>query len=198
MAQDLEARIHNAPTKDEALNLALEAAELCFKAIKIATEPGQRSEIRSRCQSLLDGAERIKLLDEWRPLAPSPSIEPAAPALIHSDASTELLPGSSTSVSELIDVSDCTLAVTRTQSSTDIHSNFNHLSITAAPPFEAIAATSTNIKRLAEPISKRVLATSEQILLLRGSKLNGFQFPPWKGPPNSDEFSLGDGEELFL
>jgi calpain-7 len=46
----------------------MQAAELCLKALKIATDPSQRTEIRSNCQTLLDEAERIKLTEKWQPL----------------------------------------------------------------------------------------------------------------------------------
>jgi len=51
---------------------------------------------------------------------------------------------------------------------------------------------------LKQPTSKRKLTTREEIILLEGSKLNGFLFPPWKGDPASDEFVLKDGENLFV
>lgn len=47
------------------------------------------------------------------------------------------------------------------------------------------------------PTSKRKLTTREEIILLEGSKLNGFVFPPWKGDPSDDEFILKKGEEAF-
>jgi calpain-7 len=51
---------------------------------------------------------------------------------------------------------------------------------------------------LKQPTSKRKLTTREEIILLEGSKLNGFLFPPWKSDPASNEFVLKDGEELFV
>ncbi|KAJ5746707.1 hypothetical protein N7520_011889 [Penicillium odoratum] len=43
------------------------------------------------------------------------------------------------------------------------------------------------------PASKRKLTTREQIIILEGAKLNGFIFPPWKGPPPPQEFVAEDG-----
>jgi calpain-7 len=51
---------------------------------------------------------------------------------------------------------------------------------------------------LKQPTSNRKLTTREEIILLEGSKLNGFVFPPWKEDPKSEEFLLKDGEELFV
>lgn len=48
-----------------------------------------------------------------------------------------------------------------------------------------------------QPISKRKLTTRETIILLEGSKLNGYIFKQWNSPPLSDEFALKDGQDLF-
>jgi calpain-7 len=47
------------------------------------------------------------------------------------------------------------------------------------------------------PMSTRELSTREKIILLEGGKLNGLVFKAWEGPPNSEEFALHDGEDLF-
>lgn len=51
---------------------------------------------------------------------------------------------------------------------------------------------------LKQPRSKRKLTTREEIIILEGSRLNGFTFPPWKDDPNPDEFSLKEGQEPFV
>lgn len=56
----------------------------------------------------------------------------------------------------------------------------------------------SRIKDLVEPVSTRPLTRSEEILLLRASKLNGFKFPPWKETPRDSDFELKDGEPPFL
>jgi len=50
---------------------------------------------------------------------------------------------------------------------------------------------------LVEPKSDRKLPTSEQILLLKASQLNGFKFPPWTKAPQDSDFQLPDGQEHF-
>jgi calpain-7 len=50
---------------------------------------------------------------------------------------------------------------------------------------------------LVEPKSDRKLPTSEQILLLRASQLNGFKFPPWTNAPQDSDFRLSNGQERF-
>ena len=47
-------------------------------------------------------------------------------------------------------------------------------------------------------IARRALTTREKIILLEGSKLNGFTFPPWTGPPEEEEFQSSDGQERFV
>ena len=49
--------------------------------------------------------------------------------------------------------------------------------------------------KLKDPISNREIPKSEQILLWKGSDLNGFKFPPWGAPPTSSEF---EQDEPFL
>lgn len=59
------------------------------------------------------------------------------------------------------------------------------------------AAGIAKIKILEEPVSTRVLPTSEQILLLKASLINGFKFPVWKGPPEDSDFELKEDGQLF-
>ena len=50
---------------------------------------------------------------------------------------------------------------------------------------------------LTRPVCARPLTTKEKIIVLEGSKLNGFVFPPWKEDPKPGEFELPDGAEPF-
>ena len=50
---------------------------------------------------------------------------------------------------------------------------------------------------LKQPTSKRKLTTREEIIILEGSKLNGFTFPPWKDNPTPEDFTLEEGQEPF-
>lgn len=49
-----------------------------------------------------------------------------------------------------------------------------------------------------EPLSNRALTTREKIILVEGSKLNGFKFPIWEQPPKDAEFELNDGQQQFV
>ncbi|KAI9894060.1 MAG: cysteine protease [Vezdaea aestivalis] len=48
------------------------------------------------------------------------------------------------------------------------------------------------------PLASEPATRKEQIILLKGSKLNGFIFPPWQVIPSSDDFEPGRGGSLFL
>lgn len=53
-------------------------------------------------------------------------------------------------------------------------------------------------KALKEPVSHRELTTREKIILLEGSKLHGWVFPPWKAAPEPAEFHLPVGEPRYM
>ncbi|KAF2429597.1 cysteine proteinase [Tothia fuscella] len=196
---DLESRISGASNRDEALRLAFEAAELCFKALKLAIGKDEKSDIRSRCQTLVGEAERIKSSDDWQPFASSPPlIGLDSPALVPSRTSSPPA-GSSTSRSQRFGNSDMTRdVISPVPSSVEVLSNLDCLTITGLDLHATPFVPSTTVKRLIEPVSKREITRSEHILLLQGSKLNGFKFPPWKEPPNAQEFELGVGEAPFI
>ncbi|KAJ5921685.1 hypothetical protein N7454_009159 [Penicillium verhagenii] len=54
-------------------------------------------------------------------------------------------------------------------------------------------ARARSIPGLRAPSSERKLTTREEIIILEGAKLNGFIFPPWKGPPPPQEFLVDEG-----
>lgn len=56
----------------------------------------------------------------------------------------------------------------------------------------------SEVPLLMPPSSSRKLTTRENIILLEGSKLNGFIFKPWDKEPTDEEFALKNGEEPFL
>ena len=57
---------------------------------------------------------------------------------------------------------------------------------------------SSNIQKLNEPLSSRQRSTSEKIILLKASKLDGSTFPEWDGPPASSQFEPRLDQTLFL
>lgn len=63
---------------------------------------------------------------------------------------------------------------------------------------EPLQPTKAATKKLVAPVSKRQLPQSEQLIVLRASKLNGATFPPWTDPPSSKDFFKAPGEPLFV
>lgn len=59
-------------------------------------------------------------------------------------------------------------------------------------------APSAKVSRLQEPKSKRQLTTQERIILLEGSKFDGFKFPPWESALADSEFELLPGQARYL
>ena len=53
-------------------------------------------------------------------------------------------------------------------------------------------------KNLKVPQSTRQPTTREKLILLEGSRLNGFKFPPWQAPPNPIEFEPNEVGEPFM
>jgi len=54
-----------------------------------------------------------------------------------------------------------------------------------------------SVRKLKPPISTRQLSTAEKIIVLKGSYLNGYKFPPWQTDPTKDEFNLAKGQTQF-
>jgi hypothetical protein len=138
-----------------------------MQALKIATDKAQKSDIRSRCQSLLSEAERIKSSDDWKP----------ADLVRSSFPSNDQVSSQDTLGSSALDFSNKPLP---------------------AKAAEIEQPSSKRVKRLVEPVSTRELSKAEKIILLRASRLNGFQFWPWEHTPNPKEFELGDEDEPFM
>ncbi|KIW17234.1 hypothetical protein PV08_04425 [Exophiala spinifera] len=65
-------------------------------------------------------------------------------------------------------------------------------------PVASKSSSNVQVRReLKAPVSARKLTTRENIIILEGSKLNGFVFKPWTHAPHPDEFLLQDGQEPF-
>lgn len=62
----------------------------------------------------------------------------------------------------------------------------------------AVEGCKTMVNNLVEPTPSRHLSTREQIILLKGSKVNGVVFPPWDSAPSAKEFELLECESLFM
>lgn len=59
----------------------------------------------------------------------------------------------------------------------------------------AVPGNQVNLKA---PSSQRPVTNAEEIILLEGSKLHGFVFPPWKADPEDSVFEdTIDGKSLY-
>lgn len=65
-------------------------------------------------------------------------------------------------------------------------------------PRDGVASAGTNHPGLEPPIPSRQLTTREHVILLKGSKLHGSVFPPWKSDPEPCDFELLDGKSQYL
>ena len=132
-----------------------------MRALKIATKD-QRPEIRFKCQSLLDEAERIKRMPEdWVKVKQEPDLS-------ESFASIDVQPVRSKD-------SDFKTKNTSTpslnQELTKLRPYISASSLTPEPPKLKPKPT----QQLREPVSTRVLPIAEKILLLNAAKLSGFK-----------------------
>lgn len=158
----MKSRYSETLSREQALDFALEAAELHMKFLRLATSKKDKNELGKKCKSLLDEAERIKTSDIWKPeddlllsfkpLEPETPIRPRTP----SKTSTQ-----STSITGVFTPASSTVAL---------------------QPSGTPKARTWRI-----PISKRKLETSEEILLLKASKINGCVFLPSKNSPKLED-----------
>lgn len=162
-----------------------------MSALKIAPKP-ERPELRVRCKFLLDEAERIKQIPIWVPAKKNQD-------LADSFAYMDLRPVSSQRP-------DLKARVSSAPSSAAASSSYAPGLVSRSPNIQSQVYTPTlalqppkpkPTARLKEPVSARVLPVAEKVLLLHASKLNGFKFPPWTGPPKPEEFDPDDGGEPF-
>ncbi|TVY47314.1 Calpain-like protease [Lachnellula occidentalis] len=123
-AQAAESKVDKSPTKEEALNNAIRAAELYMKITKLASSDAERTRFRGKCKQLLSKAEDIKQAAQWTP-----------------SVSKDVL--------------------------------------------------------LKAPLSGRQISRREEVILLEGSKLHGFKFPPWINKPDSSLFDNDPDETSF-
>ncbi|KAK6442886.1 cysteine protease [Oleoguttula sp. CCFEE 5521] len=64
-----EADLGAARTRDEALEIVIKAAETSMRALKLAKDPSQKTQLNTRVKQLLDEAEKIKTTRDWRNIA---------------------------------------------------------------------------------------------------------------------------------
>ncbi|KAK7542847.1 uncharacterized protein J3D65DRAFT_656121 [Phyllosticta citribraziliensis] len=77
-------RMAESPDKDQALQLAIEAAELCMSSLRLATDKTHKADLSSQAKGFISEAERIKKNSQWPSPSPSSSslsrLPPSSPA----------------------------------------------------------------------------------------------------------------------
>ncbi|KAF1362523.1 cysteine proteinase [Lizonia empirigonia] len=68
-ASNFRLQLQTASTKDEALTLAISAAENLMKALKLSSNAEEKKQLKTQCGVLMDVADRIKESKDWSPLA---------------------------------------------------------------------------------------------------------------------------------
>ncbi|KAJ8111713.1 hypothetical protein OPT61_g5757 [Boeremia exigua] len=71
-ASNYRSQIQTAATKDEALTLAIGAAESLMKALKLSSDPDEKKQLKAQCGVLMDVADRIKKSSDWTRLTKQP------------------------------------------------------------------------------------------------------------------------------
>lgn len=65
-AERLADQLPQSTSKDEALEVAIKAAETAMQALKLAQDPSEKAKLTTRLKQLLAEAEQIKLSKDWR------------------------------------------------------------------------------------------------------------------------------------
>lgn len=184
----LKSRYSQHLTRDEALDLALQAADLHMKFLRIAKEGPEKKALSQRCSSILDEAEKIKSEDVWSfdsdSLIGFETLQPERSSL-----SSNLLvdPPNSSNIRGL---TTQTVPMVLRSSSPARSTSTTDSRISAG-------RNGTTNRSSALLKSNRIIPKKEQILLWQASELHGSKFPPWENPPSNNEFERVHGELLF-
>lgn len=187
-------------SRDEALDLALQAADLHMKFLRLAKDGPEKTDLKRRCSNILVEAERIKATDIWDSDTQSlVSFEALEPSRAGSDG-YHATPGfqatsngSKPTSSHMLSSSRISMPVSRTPTLLD--------SPLVTPIGTADGSTRTSASsgaRLQMPYPRRELPKKEQIILLKASELHGCKFPPWDKQPPASDFDRIKGEMLFV
>ena len=74
-AERLAEQLPQSSSKDEALEVAIQAAETAMGALKLAQDPNEKAKLTTRFKSLIAEAEKIKAGKDWRITASPASTE---------------------------------------------------------------------------------------------------------------------------
>ncbi|KAI9670268.1 MAG: cysteine protease [Alyxoria varia] len=163
---DLKDKNHDGLTKDQALNLAIEAAELQMKFLKLSESGLQQKSMKTKSNQLLTQAENIKKARTWEPLSGKLmlDIEPLQPSRRSSTAQTPASKGSPTLVS-------------------------SEINSTKPSSVHAVRPSVPSRNGPVPPVSERKLNQTETLILYQGGNLNNSKSPIWVNEPSINEFS---------
>lgn len=71
-----ERQVAQSTSREEALELAIRAAETSMRALNLVNDPNEKAKYSTRAQQLMRQAEQIKQSGEWRRSAPSIPTQP--------------------------------------------------------------------------------------------------------------------------
>ena len=194
----LKSRFNKQLTRDEALDLALQAADLHMKFLHLAKEGAEKNDLRRRTSNILDEAARIKTTDAWDSdsLISFEVLEPSkrpSNGYHGSHGSQATSNGAMTTSSPVTSSSRSSIPVSRTPNLLDSPL------LTPTHNSDGLSnGSSHSVARLPTPSSRRELPKKEQIILLKSSELHGCKFPPWDKPPPATDFDRMEGEMLFV
>ncbi|KAH8724621.1 hypothetical protein GQ44DRAFT_750131 [Phaeosphaeriaceae sp. PMI808] len=224
-ANTYRSQLQAATSKDEALTLAISAAETLMKALRLSTDASEKTQLKAQCGDMMNVAARIKSDTNWKPtIGPNQAVNKndqigkwAADVISAQSSDTGL---NDTSKSSLLhyELSQTTNALAN---STKMYSDSPevkykskiHTSLLPTPPIPhrrgsvtqkdedstTLSSTSySRIRRLVEPLSTRKRSRREDIILLKASMVNGFKCPPWAKNPPPSEFVPSQDVKVFI
>ncbi|KAF1920465.1 hypothetical protein BDU57DRAFT_437660 [Ampelomyces quisqualis] len=74
-AEKFCSQLQSATSKDEALTLAISAAENLMSAMKLCSDPKEKKHLKAQCSDIMTAAGRIKSDANWRPLVEPPQAQ---------------------------------------------------------------------------------------------------------------------------
>ena len=194
---ELKSKYSQQLTRDEALDLAFQAAELHMKFLRIAKEGPEKTALSRNCSSILDQAERIKAKDVWDvddgSLISFESLQPLRTPVSNGDTSSIALDARASSSVGGYSSSRSLLPTPQTapRSSSPLS---EARSISTFNSHTSNSRSQKSVKPSASLASSRTIPKKEQILLWQGSELHGCKFPPWEASPADSDFDRLHGE----
>jgi hypothetical protein len=74
-SQKFCSQLQSATSKDEALTLAISAAENLMGAMKLSSDPQEKKRLKAQCSDIMTAAGRIKSDANWTPLVEPPQAQ---------------------------------------------------------------------------------------------------------------------------